>query len=104
MATATVAADVETALPPLTRAELRRLGKRTAREFREWNARQEVPMPVCRKCGMPFEEGQQGDLYEAWCGNCEADLVCRYLRRLVRHWGPAAAKAKLAALARKSPK
>lgn len=67
-----------------------------------WNASQPDPSPVCPVCEYFFEAGQHGDLYPSWCCCCEADLIDRVVKRLVRRFGRKGARAKLAALARVS--
>jgi hypothetical protein len=74
-----------------------------ARRFAlEWNASQPEPSPVCPRCEYFFEADQHGDLFPRWCCNCEADLLYRCLRRLVRRFGRKGARIKLAALVRTS--
>lgn len=69
-----------------------------------WNASLPDPSPVCPRCEYFFEEGQNGDLFPSWCCNCEADLLYRVLKRLIRRFGRKGAHAKLAALVRTSSK
>jgi hypothetical protein len=81
--------------PPFYAADARRIAL-------AWNASLPDPSPVCPRCEYFFEEGQNGDLRPSWCCNCEADLIDRYIKRLVRRFGRKGARIKLAALARVS--
>jgi hypothetical protein len=67
-----------------------------------WNASRPEPLPVCPRCEYFFESRDCGDLRPSWCCCCEADLIDRYIKRLVGRFGRKGARIKLAALARTS--
>jgi hypothetical protein len=72
--------------------------------FLAWNAAQQPPLPVCRKCGMPYHVRDGGEFLAGRCFTCEANWLFTIVRRAVRVLGVRATMRRLKAMARRRPR
>ena len=63
------------------------------REYREWNARQTKPLPICPGCKVPMDPQESEPLYPRLCGCCGMTRLYRMILAITEAWGPEAARA-----------